>query len=338
MNSIHAISNHGGISGRKQSESTIENYRRLDVYPTVERIDRSTHQSSPEKQSPRHLRKLISQSEEKIRASKLFIRKSDTSSVPRKNNEGLSKGATNSLINEQVTSSKLQTLEILSRTPVRALRPAAGDTPSPRKKEETPTKNWESFYRTPEKSFLFPMEKENSAVRSRSSTVSCSDSSYSGCELPWLIRISCVKAILLPVISSMYTSCSPAHRLRWQIVVKSNLQFWFKFVWGNLSYILHEITLTDKTASLPCVLTESHIFSICDRRYTRSFFFDIFQFHWLHWIFHALTELLSFVSRIQHITHSAYTVHRNFSECKTDVIKLSSLREQMLIKRNRIKW
>ena len=182
MNSIHGISKNFGFSGLKSSESTIENYRRLDVYPTVERIDKSSHQSSPEKRSPRHLRKLISQSEEKIRASKLFTRKSDTSAEPRKNNEGLSKGVTNSLINEQVTSSKLQTLEILSRTPVRALRPAAGDTPSPRKNAETPTKNWESFYRTPEKSLLFPME--NSAVRSRSSTVSCSDSSYSGCELP----------------------------------------------------------------------------------------------------------------------------------------------------------
>ena len=183
MNSIHGISKIcGSLGHNKSSETRIESYQRLDVYPTVERIDKSSNQSSPEKKSPRHLRKLISQSEEKIRASKLFALKSSASPKMIKSNDGLPMAVTDSSINEQVTSSKLQTLEVLSRTPVRALRPAAGDTYSSCKNEETPSKNWESFYHTPERMSSFPFE--NSAARSRSSTVSCSDSSYSGFEMP----------------------------------------------------------------------------------------------------------------------------------------------------------
>ena len=65
-------------------------------------------------------------------------------------------------------------------------------------------------------------------------------------------------------------------------------------------------------------------------------FFDIFLWRWLNRIFSAQSEppfLYEKPHPRYHITHPAYTVH---FECKTDVMTLSSSREQMLIKTNQI--
>ena len=137
-----------------RSDSTLENFRRLDVYPTAQRICISTYHQSPEKNSPRHLRKQIYISEEKIRNSTSrsssfgeyspssgysSISRSfsgcDTPETPLSSEERviaehfLAKSKEHSMGRSESPSTasiRLERLEILSRTPVRALRCNAG--------------------------------------------------------------------------------------------------------------------------------------------------------------------------------------------------------------------
>ena len=120
---------HDGTNGaerKRRNESMVESFRRLDVYPTARRIDISVNQISPEKNSPRHLRKQILISEGKIRdsTSKSIDKcekfsEADTSMTTE----------TSTTVAERpecVTPNSFYTLELLSRTPVRALRLLAG--------------------------------------------------------------------------------------------------------------------------------------------------------------------------------------------------------------------
>ena len=120
-----------------RNESTLESFRRLDVYPTAQRICSSSHHTSPEKSSPRQLRKQIFISEEKMRKS--ASRSPQSSEYGDKNircrtfpsspaedvcpvMEPFDFRSESSSIGFTV----YERLEILSRTPVRALRPSAG--------------------------------------------------------------------------------------------------------------------------------------------------------------------------------------------------------------------
>lgn len=153
-----------------RNESTLESFRRLDVYPTAQRICSSSHHTSPEKSSPRQLRKQIFISEEKIRKSasrspqssdnndknsrsksllsspaemrsnimepfnaqlcrdnndRNFRSKSFPSS-PAEKGRHLTEHFNTRSESPSIASTMSEHLEILSRTPVRALRPFAG--------------------------------------------------------------------------------------------------------------------------------------------------------------------------------------------------------------------
>lgn len=120
-----------------RNETTLESFRRLDVYPTAQRICSSSHHTSPEKSSPRQLRKQIFMSEEKIRKS--ASRSPQSSEYGDKNLR--CKSFPSSPVEDvcpvinafdfgrempSIAFTVIERLEILSRTPVRALRPSAG--------------------------------------------------------------------------------------------------------------------------------------------------------------------------------------------------------------------
>ena len=184
---------HGSTLSR--NESTLESFRRLDVYPTAQRICSSLHQTSPEKSSPRHLRKQISISEEKLRRSSgrsfSFSECSSARGSPSNKMLGDNEG---SMVNESrqdpglgrssdtpsITTLGFERLEILSRTPVRALRPFAGMSFQPNQND---LKYTEGFADAPTDCKAVPVRSRSSTVTSMLSTFS-SDISCSGLESP----------------------------------------------------------------------------------------------------------------------------------------------------------
>lgn len=115
-----------GTERKNRNESIVESFRRLDVYPTARRIDISINQKSPEKNSPRHLRKQILISEGKIRDStSRFIDKCEKFSEE-DTSMTTEVSQTTAESPEHVRLHSFYTLETLSRTPVRALRLFAG--------------------------------------------------------------------------------------------------------------------------------------------------------------------------------------------------------------------
>lgn len=164
----------------KISETTIENYRRLDVYPTATRICISAQQISPEKSSPRQLRNQIFLCEEKIRCSTSRILDRATShndvSTPQSDCSSTSIGTNTA---STITYNAVQTLEALTRNPVRALRPSAGESLSPTKSYQNVNDGWRNILCTPDK--IGTIASDGSAFRSRSSTMTCSE--YSDCDV-----------------------------------------------------------------------------------------------------------------------------------------------------------
>lgn len=162
----------------KISETTIENYRRLDVYPTATRICISAHQITPEKSSPRQLRKQISVCEEKIRCSaSRILEKSTDRNDGTTHHVDCSSNSTGANTVGSITFNAVQTLEALSRNPVRALRPSAGESLSPSERNQNINDGWRNILCPREKSVTILPD----AFRSRSSTMSCSE--YSDCEV-----------------------------------------------------------------------------------------------------------------------------------------------------------
>lgn len=164
----------------KINETTIENYRRLDVYPTATRICISAHQVTPEKSSPRQLRNQISLSEEKIRYSaSRILEKSISHNGGATRSGDCSPTSTGTNIAGSVTSNAVQTLEALSRNPVRALRPSAGESLSPSTRNQNINDGWRKILCPRDKTVT--MVPDSSAFRSRSSTMTCSE--CSDCEM-----------------------------------------------------------------------------------------------------------------------------------------------------------
>jgi hypothetical protein len=167
----------------KMSETTIENYRRLDVYPTATRICISAHQITPEKSSPRQLRKQISLSEEKIRCSASRVLEKSThhndGTTPHVDYSSTSTGTNTA---GSIPFDAVQTLEALSRNPVRALRPSAGDSLSPSERSKNINDGWRNILSPRDKTVT--IVPDSSAFRSRSSTMSCSE--YSDYEVEQL--------------------------------------------------------------------------------------------------------------------------------------------------------